>query len=197
MRPLVEDSCFAALLPSLHARRFGCYVRWRHETSRWRPRRWLLNVQRFEGSLGEGYLRHLGEPKGALGNARYWEVFKLPTPLPPRPLRMPYQVFWKISACPEKNRTSCLPPSCWIRLRSRGITYTYSHIHICHYLVVVFLGDRTGHESRYSEGTTRRPIARLSGTRIWSFRVLQRSLSRAIGASIKDLLTLSSCEHRV
>ena len=42
------------------------------------------------GSKGEGYLRHLEEPRGALGNTReYSGVLSCLSPLDPPPLRIP------------------------------------------------------------------------------------------------------------
>ena len=57
----------------------------------------LFGALREEGPRGGGYLRHLGEPRGALGNTRgalgntreYWGVLSYLSPLDPPPLRIP------------------------------------------------------------------------------------------------------------
>ena len=46
----------------------------------------LLGVLEERGSKGEGYLRQLGESRGALGKpGEYWEVLSYLSPLDPPP----------------------------------------------------------------------------------------------------------------
>ena len=53
-----------------------------------------LWVLKGRGSKGEGYLRQLGEPRGALGKTReYWGVLSYLRPLDPPPLRVP-SIMW-------------------------------------------------------------------------------------------------------
>ena len=50
----------------------------------------LYGVLQGGGSKEEVYLRHLGEPRGALGNTReYWGVLSYLSPSDPPPLRIP------------------------------------------------------------------------------------------------------------
>ena len=50
------------------------------------PANSTYGVLKGGGSKGEGYLRHLGEPRGALGNTReYWGVLSYLTPWTPLP----------------------------------------------------------------------------------------------------------------
>ena len=53
-------------------------------------RAYYFGVLKRGGFKGEGYLRHLGEPREALGNTReYWGVLSYLSPLDPPPLRIP------------------------------------------------------------------------------------------------------------
>ena len=50
----------------------------------------LVHSSKGRGFKGEGYLRQLGEPRGALGKTReYWGVLSYLPPLDPPPLRIP------------------------------------------------------------------------------------------------------------
>ena len=50
----------------------------------------ICGILKGGGSKGEGYLKHLREPRGALGNTKgVLGSLKLPTPLDPPPLRIP------------------------------------------------------------------------------------------------------------